>query len=258
MTGTKGRGGQFAGPNDGRMGPIPAHVPPDQLRQLVREVLADVIGKMPVRTGSPPAPAAPPSSVPRADPSDAGTPVPSGLASQPAPGGQEQSMQGRSGDRDESGMWIVRITTDEDLHAFVLRVLKLAGNPKLRGDLISGRARFRLAGTFGATAASSTAASSTAVSSTAASSPAAAATHEVEKGAVTERAVIAAAAAGARLVLGPRAVMTPLAKDKARALGVSIERPRGGLSDARAPTSTERPRGGLSDARAPVHTAKER
>ena len=150
-------------------------------------------------------------------------------------------MQGRSGDRDDAGMWTVRISTDEDLRAFVLRVLKVAGNPKLRGDLISGRARFRLAGTS-ATAASSTAVSSTAVSSTAASSPAAAATHEVEKGAVTERAVIAAAAAGARLVLGPRAVMTPLARDKARALGVSIERRRGGLSDARAP----------------VHTAKER
>jgi hypothetical protein len=249
---TDAEGGRPAVPNDGRMGPTVAHVPADQLRQLVREVLADVIGKMPARTGSPPAPAAPPSSVPRADPSGAGTSVPSGLASQPAPGGQEQSMQGRSGDRDDSGMWTVRISTDEDLHALVLRVLKLAGNPKLRADLISGRARFRLAGT------SATAASSTAASSVAASSTAAAATHVMEKGAVTERAVIAAARAGARLVLGRRAVMTPLARDKARALGVPIERPRGGLSDARAPISTERPRGGLSDARAPINTEKER
>jgi ATP-dependent DNA helicase DinG len=36
--------------------------------------------------------------------------------------------------------------------------------------------------------------------------------------------------------------------------GESSERPRGGLSDARAPASTERPRGGLSDARAPAST----
>ena len=50
--------------------------------------------------------------------------------------------------------------------------------------------------------------------------------HRVEKGAVTERAVEAAAKAGARLVLGPRAVLTPLAKDKARALGVAIEKER--------------------------------
>jgi predicted nucleic acid-binding Zn ribbon protein len=35
---------------------------------------------------------------------------------------------------------------------------------------------------------------------------------------------------------------------------VPPERPRGGLSDARAPASTERPRGGLSDARAPAGT----
>ena len=48
----------------------------------------------------------------------------------------------------------------------------------------------------------------------------------MDKGAVTERAVNAAAKAGARLVLGPRAVLTPLARDKARALGVPIEKER--------------------------------
>ena len=48
----------------------------------------------------------------------------------------------------------------------------------------------------------------------------------VEKGAVTERAVLAAAKAGERLVLGPRAVLTPLARDKARALGVRVEKER--------------------------------
>ena len=50
--------------------------------------------------------------------------------------------------------------------------------------------------------------------------------HRVERGAVTERAVAAAAAAGARLVPGPGAVLTPLAKDKARALGVPIDKER--------------------------------
>jgi len=110
----------------------------------------------------------------------------------------------------------VRIDTDEDLHAFALRVLKLADNPRLRRDLIGGRVRFALARSATATAA---------------------AVHKVDRGAVTERAVAAAAKAGARLVLGPRAVLTPLARDKARALGVPIERPRGGLSDARAPVS---------------------
>jgi hypothetical protein len=180
-------------------------IPPDQLRQLVREVLADVVAKLP--------------------------------AQPPRPSGQPGTLG--------EGQWTVRISTDEDLHAFTLRVLKLAGNPKLRQDLISGRARFRLAG---GTAGPAVPAAVHLLGDEPHGSPA---RHRVEKGAVTERAVAAAAAAGARLVLGPRAVLTPLAKDKARALGVVIERPRGGWSDARAPGSTERPRGGWSDARAP-------
>ena len=184
-------------------------IPPEQLRQLVKEVLADVTSRLP-----------PP-------PRTTNVPVGGAVAPPECTLGEPQA-----------GQWTVRIRTDEDLHAFVLRVLKVAGNPKLRQDLISGRARFRLAGA-------------------AAAAPAPVA-HHVEKGAVTERTVAAAAAAGARLVLGPRAVLTPLARDKARALGVAIERPRGGRSDARAPGSTERPRGGRSDARAPGRTDKER
>ena len=50
--------------------------------------------------------------------------------------------------------------------------------------------------------------------------------QRVEKGAVTERMVAAAAKAGAALVLGPRAVLTPLARDKARALGVPVQKER--------------------------------
>jgi hypothetical protein len=48
----------------------------------------------------------------------------------------------------------------------------------------------------------------------------------IEKGAVTERVVREAKAAGARLVLAPGAVLTPLARDKAKALGVQIEKER--------------------------------
>jgi hypothetical protein len=48
----------------------------------------------------------------------------------------------------------------------------------------------------------------------------------IDRGAVTERIVKQAADAGARLVLAPRAVITPLAREKARALGVEIERER--------------------------------
>ena len=50
------------------------------------------------------------------------------------------------------------------------------------------------------------------------------ASRAIDRGAVTERTVAAAAKAGGRLVLGPRAVLTPLAREKARALGLEIER----------------------------------
>ena len=48
----------------------------------------------------------------------------------------------------------------------------------------------------------------------------------VARGAVTERTIKKAAEAGGRLVLGPGAVLTPLARERARALGIDIERER--------------------------------
>jgi hypothetical protein len=50
--------------------------------------------------------------------------------------------------------------------------------------------------------------------------------RRVERGAVTEGMVRDAARAGERLVLGRGAVLTPLAKDRARASGVEIEKER--------------------------------
>jgi hypothetical protein len=101
---------------------------------------------------------------------------------------------------------VVSMRTDTDLAAFVLHLLHLFENPKHRDALRSGRLRFRLA----ATAAPGSVQPS----------------HRVEKGAVTEAMVTAAARAGARLVLGPRAVLTPLGRDRARAAGVEIVKER--------------------------------
>ncbi len=102
------------------------------------------------------------------------------------------------------------VRTDQELAAFVTRLLQLAENPRRRDDLRTGAARFRLApgGAAGRTGRS------------------ARPVHRIEKGAVTEAAVRDAARAGARLVLGPRAVLTPLARDRARAAGVEIEKER--------------------------------
>jgi hypothetical protein len=94
----------------------------------------------------------------------------------------------------------VRIESDADLAAFARTVLD-------HGDAIrEGRLRFTLG---------------------AGSSPTIpAGVVRVARGAVTERTVKQAAEAGGRLVLGPGAVLTPLAREKARALGIDIERER--------------------------------
>jgi hypothetical protein len=98
----------------------------------------------------------------------------------------------------------VSLRSDAELHAFVLRLLGMFDNPKQRSDLQSGRVRFVLA---------------------AGSQPGRTApSRRVEKGAVTEAQVKDAAKVGATLMLGRRAVLTPLARDKARALGVVIEK----------------------------------
>ena len=107
---------------------------------------------------------------------------------------------------DAQSVETVSLRTDADLSAFVRRLLHLFENPKHRDELRSGRLRFRLAP----------------VAMPGSAQPA----HRVEKGAVTEAMVAKAAKAGARLVLGRRAVLTPLARDRARAAGVEIERER--------------------------------
>jgi hypothetical protein len=100
----------------------------------------------------------------------------------------------------------VRIATDADLDGFVRQLLRLFENPKSRADLRNGRLSFRLAKprTGGTQAA----------------------THRIDKGAVTERHIIDIAASGGGLTLGPKAVITPLAREKARSLGVKINKER--------------------------------
>ena len=117
---------------------------------------------------------------------------PSTWSHPPAPG--EVIGDGATGARVEP----VRIDSDAALAAFVQTVLARAG------EIRAGALSFTL-GQAGATASG---------------------VVRVDRGAVTERIVKQAADAGARLVLAPRAVITPLAREKARALGVEIERER--------------------------------
>jgi len=131
----------------------------DLLRQMVRQVLADV--------------------------------VPQTMAMAPA---------GASSD-------VVSVSSDSELQAFARRIA--TATQAERDAIVAGTRSFRLAASADNPAASST-------------NPPSHAIVRVEKGAVTEKHVREAADSGAILVLGKRAVMTPLARDRARAAGVKI------------------------------------
>lgn len=236
---------------------------PDALRELVREVLRDILPTLADRTGSPPpvaplmpsvvpaaprapavVPAAPraPSVIPAVPPAPpTSDPAPSRPAA-PAPDAAAGGNGRADGRRSDGTLHPVRLATNEDLHEFVLQIIRLADNPKRRRDLLAGRLRFTLAPAGLTLAPAGLTLASTGLTLAPAAWPAngrspltpadhgragtSQADHRIEKGAVTERAVQAAASAGARLVLGPRAVLTPLARDRARALGVPIEKER--------------------------------
>lgn len=106
----------------------------------------------------------------------------------------------------------VNLSTDEELTAFVRGLLDL--DPDQREELRSGRKRFRLATVAPAPPAPPD------------PGPGASLVRRIERGAVTEAMINQAARAGERLVLGRGAVLTPLARDRARASGVPIEKER--------------------------------
>ena len=110
----------------------------------------------------------------------------------------------------------VNLSTDGDLAAFVRRLLDL--DPDQREELRSGRKRFRLA-----TARTAQGPAAPAHGAERAGDPP---VRRIECGAVTEAMISQAARAGETLLLGRGAVLTPLARDRARASGVPIERER--------------------------------
>jgi hypothetical protein len=182
-----------------------AGLDPEMLRVLVREALADLLPAETGTAGPPPAQSASASHQPP-------QPAPAGLRpGQPAPASSAPAQDGAAYTvRDGvAEVETVSVRTDRELAAFVTRLLRLVENPRRRDDLRSGRLRFRLA-PGGAAGASGSARP----------------VHRIDKGAVTEATVRDAARAGARLVLGRRAVLTPLARDRARAAGVEIEKER--------------------------------
>ena len=157
------------------------------LRELLPELLQETLGNS--NGAVPQVPAPPVAAVLR----------PSTWAQPPVPGEVIGDGQSAEAGRVEH----VTLATDEDLDRFVRSLLT---RPESDAEAIrSGRLRFSLGrpGPGGGGG-----------------------VLRIERGAVTERTVKDAAAAGARLVLAPGAVLTPLAREKARALGIEIERER--------------------------------
>ena len=202
----------------------------DLLRNVTREVLADLLPGLfeealatPATNGNghraqtsaatltddaavvPQVPAPPIARVHR--PSGWRAPAPSASESPaelPAPAARPAAVPG--------GATVERVSlrTDADLDVFVRALVRRLENPRDRMAILSGTLRFQLASMPEASAASASAAPAI----------------RIETGAVTERTVRDAAKAGARLVLSPRAVLTPMARDRARSLGVEIQKER--------------------------------
>ena len=139
-----------------------------------------------------------PSELPKGDLPASGVAPMQGNTSSPIPEGRQDMVV--------TGPETITLRNDAELADFVLRLLHLFENPKHREDLRTGRLRFHLAS-------APSAGTSTPV-------------RRIERGAVTEAMVRDAARSGAQLVLGKHAVITPLARDRARADGVIIEKER--------------------------------
>jgi hypothetical protein len=111
----------------------------------------------------------------------------------------KEAMANRTPAQPAQGAENVRIGSEAELQAFVSRLAR----PGVIESVRSGKLRFTLGQ----------------------ASPAPAATSNVLEGVVSEQKISALAAKGT-LVLGPTAVLTPLARDRARKLGLKIERRR--------------------------------
>jgi hypothetical protein len=115
----------------------------------------------------------------------------------------------------------VTIASDGDLDRFVQRLLALAEDSAVRDALKAGKKKFRLANGSGR---------STTVprpqQREESRRPAAQNTggSRIDKGLVAERHIVAAAKNGRKLTVAKGVAVTPLARDKARQLGVVIER----------------------------------
>lgn len=101
---------------------------------------------------------------------------------------------------------VVSLNTDSDVKSLVNRVLDMAADPQSLAALREGTIVFQLSNQSSPHSANGSN------------------TTRIEKGAVTESTIRKAAESGSTLILGRKVVVTSLARDKARDLGVTIIR----------------------------------
>jgi hypothetical protein len=194
-----------------------AGVSHDEIRRMVRELLRDAVagGGAPERHAAPAA--APPAPPPASEVGGLAERVRAALA-----GGAGGAGGGGGG---SSGIEIA-IVGNADLNAFARQVALCALERDLLGAIASNRVRFRLAagapGTTRGPAAGSAVASTPSEAAPAADSGA----YHWEQGLLSETKITEIARTHDKLVLGRRALLTPLAWDRARSLGLQVVRMR--------------------------------
>ena len=112
----------------------------------------------------------------------------------------------------------IAIASDADLIGFARRVLSLAGDPAKAKEIAAGRYPFRLERPAAVQPSATPAPRTTPATAPTAQS------HRIDSGVVTESTLNKLPRGLSRLLLGPGVTVTPLAKDRARALGLTFER----------------------------------
>lgn len=109
----------------------------------------------------------------------------------------------------------VSIADDAELASFVAEVIAMSRDPIAGHRMRSGALRFSLREAH-------TVSANPVLAPVSSAAPAP--VMRVERGAVTERLVAQAAADGALIEMGPRAVLTPLGREQARRAGVEVRK----------------------------------
>lgn len=136
--------------------------------------------------------------------------IPAGVQAATKTPARDATSRAASARREES----VAIGSDAELKAFVARLLHLFEDPAGREALRSGRHVFRL----GQAAPGDSRGGNGRVQS------AEGGAGRLDKGVLSEARLVSLAKTGKRITLGKGVTVTPLAKDKARQLGVKLER----------------------------------